>query len=424
MRERFKLRRPLRLTAAAVALACLLGGCGKDAAAPKYQASDVNRELVKGNNDFAMRLATSMLTKEDEALDNTVFSPFSVSLALSLMLDGARGETREELLKLLAMQGIGRDAINHGNEVLLDLIRHDDPKTEVRIANAIWAQKGLPLLDDYAKAMKQAYAAKIATLDFGDKPAAAKTINGWVSDRTEGLIRNLVTEDVITEQTVMMLVNAIYFHGRWTEPFETSETSEAPFHREDGSDIWVPMMGKREALPHKTAPAYKAVQIPYGAGQWRFIAALPADGKTLKDAEAALLRGPDEWTDGFEAGETALALPRFKIAATSNLTETLRALGMVRSLSPASADFSGITGDKARLVVQRVQHKAFIEVDEAGTKAAAATAIATDGAAPAGPTDVFEFRADRPFLFAIVNATTGVLAFMGRVADPSAMPAD
>ncbi|MBO7744571.1 serpin family protein [Paenibacillus sp. MWE-103] len=422
MRERSKLRRPLRLTAAAVALACLLGGCGKDAAAPKYQASDVNRELVIGNNDFAMRLATSMLTKEDEARNNTLFSPFSVSLALSLMLDGARGETREELLKLLAVQGIGRDAINHGNEVLLDLIEHDDPKTEVRIANAIWAQKGLPLRDDYVKAMKQAYAAKIATLDFGDKPAAAKTVNGWVSDRTEGLIRDLVSEDDISGQTAMMLVNAIYFHGRWTEPFETSATRDEPFHREDGTDVTVPMMGKRETLPHKSTPAYKAVQIPYGSGQWRFIAALPADGRTLKEAEAALLRDPAEWTEGFEASETALALPRFKMAATSNLTETLRALGMVRSLSPA-ADFSGIAGEEAELFVSRALHKAFIEVDETGTKAAAATAIVGDSGS-AGPADVFEFRADRPFLFAVVNATTGVLAFMGRVADPSAMPAD
>lgn len=417
------LRRPLRLTAAAVALACLLGRCGESVESPKYQASDLNRELVTGEGEFAMRLAEPLLTNEDGERGNTVFSPFSVSLALSLMLDGARGETREELLKLLTIQGMGRDAINHGSEVLLNLIQHDDPKTEVRIANAIWAQKGLPLQDEYVKAMKQVYAAKIAPMDFKNKLAAVKTINGWVSDRTEGLIRDLVTEDVITGRTVMMLANAIYFHGIWTEPFEQSETRDAPFHREDGTDVTVPMMGKREALPHKTTPAYKAVQIPYGSGQWRFIAVLPADGKTLKEAEAALLRGPGEWTEGFEEGETALALPRFKIEAATDLTEILSALGMVQSQTPGSADFSGIAGAEAELFVSRVLHKAYIEVDEAGTKAAAATVIAADSGA-SGPVHAFEFRADRPFLFAIANATTGVLAFMGCVADPSAMTAD
>ncbi|QHW33729.1 serpin family protein [Paenibacillus rhizovicinus] len=422
---RVKSKRRMAMTAAAVLLvAALLGGCGESdqtvskPVAPKHTAADVNKELVKSGNAFAMRLAEPLLSEAMDRSRNTVFSPLSVSFALSLLLNGAQGETREELMTLLAAKGADAETFNQSNEALMDLLQHVDPAVEFRIANAIFAQKGLALQSEFVKRMKERYAAPVSAIDFARSAAAAKTINDWTAKQTNDRIKELLTADSLSSDTVMMLLNAVYFNGTWQMPFDEANTKDAAFHLDGGQNVQVPMMAINGEFLHKAAPAYQAVQLHYGAGDWSMFVVLPADGSTLKDAEAAVLHDAAAWTAGYESGTGQVQLPRFKFEAAYNLNETLKSLGMVRSMDATLADFSGISPNGG-LFVDQVLHKAFIEVNEKGTEAAAATAIGTDSGADLNAKP-FVFRADRPFLFAIRNNATGTIAFLGSVADPTA----
>ncbi|QHW33730.1 serpin family protein [Paenibacillus rhizovicinus] len=412
--------KPNAVLLAAASMIGLLGGCGESADGPRFAAKDVHAEQVKSDNSFALRMAQPLLEEAAVSKRNVAFSPLSVSFALSMLLNGAKGETREELLALLGAKGITEESLHAGNEVLLDLLQHADPAVEVRIADAIWTKKGVRLQSEFKKKLQTFYAAEVHAIDFS-KPAAAQTINRWVSKQTGGHIDQMVNSSDLANAE-MVLMNAIYFNGTWQLPFEASGTSTQPFHLTEDTMVNVPMMRQRDKFAHLTTAEYKAVRLPYGSGQWGMIVVLPEPGVTLQRAEETFLSDPSPWQDGFDEGvsDTLLQLPKFTFKTSKKLREVLEGLGMKISFDPSAADFSGMTDNGSKgLFVSDVLQKAFISVDELGTKAAAATKIDVTGSS-APPPEAFEFIADRPFFFAIEDRTTGTLAFLGAVANPGA----
>ncbi len=410
-------RQVAALTTTVILALALTTGCGAGAdtkEAARYKAEDVNVNQVQAYNGFAARMTKQLLQESGEA--NVVISPLSVTLALSLALNGADGATKQEILHMLGVDKISMEALNQGSEVLTDLLEHGDPQVDVEIANALWARKGTQLLETYADQIKQSYDAKVSELDFDDKDAAG-TINKWVRKQTHDRIDKMVNPDTL-RSSVMILMNAIYFNGKWTKPFEESATHDAQFHLADGTDVTVPMMRQRTALTYKESKQFKAVRLPYGSGRWGMIVVLPNEGIKLPDVEAELLADTSEsWRKDFEEGSVSIELPRFKLEYEKSLVDTLQALGMKQAFSPKTADFSAMTDPSNNLYVSGILHKSFIEVNESGTEAAAVTGLQFSGSAEP-PKETFEFRVDRPFFFAIEDRTTGALVFLGSVWNP------
>ncbi len=306
-------RQVAALTTTVILALALTTGCGAGAdakEAARYKAEDVNVNQVQAYNGFAARMTKQLLQESGEA--NVVISPLSVTLALSLALNGAGGATKQEILHMLGSDKISMEALNQGSEVLTDLLEHGDPQVDVEIANTLWARKGTQLLETYADQIKQSYDAKVSELDFDDKDAAS-TINKWVRKQTHDRIDKMVNPDTL-RSSVMVLMNAIYFNGSWAEPFEESATRDAQFHLADGTDVTVPMMRQRTALTYKQSKQFKAVRLPYRSGKWGMIVVLPNEGIKLPDVEAELLADTSEsWRKDFEGGSVSIELPRFRL---------------------------------------------------------------------------------------------------------------
>ncbi|BBH23748.1 serine protease inhibitor [Paenibacillus baekrokdamisoli] len=404
------------VAAAIVLLSTTLAGCGKDKVeAPRYQVKDINAAQVHAYNDFSLRMTKQLLAKTKDG--NVCISPLSMAFALSLLVNGAEGETKAELLRVLGAKGLTLEALNQGSDVLRDLLEHADPKVDVRIANAVWARKGTGLAEDYSQRIKRFYEAEASELDFDDADAA-KTINQWVNKKTQGLIDRMVDENTL-KSSVMVLMNAIYFHGEWTKPFKESDTKDAQFHLADGSSVTVPMMAQKASLTYKESEHFKAVRLPYGDGKWSMTVVLPNEGITLPEAETELLKDASSWREGFTQGMAEIELPRFKLQYGTSLIDALKTLGMKQSFDKEKADFSGMTKSRQSLYVNGAIHKTFIEVNEQGTEAAAVTSITT-AATAAAPMDPFKLRVDRPFFFTIEDQTTGAILFLGSVTQPTA----
>ncbi|BBH23749.1 serine protease inhibitor [Paenibacillus baekrokdamisoli] len=416
MKVRMRRKSIAGIAVTAILITSMISGCGAEKKeAPRYIASDINVKQVQAYNDFALRITKPLLSESDQ--ENVVISPLSLTFALSLALNGAKGATKDELLHMLGSDGISVETLNQGSEVLIDLLEHADPEVDVAIANAVWARKGFDLLKGYSEIVKQFYRAEISQLDF-DKADAPDTINKWVEKQTKGKIDQIVNSETL-HSSVMLLMNATYFNGNWKVPFEKSATHDAPFHLTDGSAITVPMMHQEASLSYKEGKQFKAVRLPYGKGKWGMIVVLPNEGVLLDTAELELLANADTWRKGFNEGEVIVELPRFKLAYKKELIDLLKALGMTQSTDSKTADFSGMIKNSAGLYVTSVIQKTFIDVNEQGTEAAAVTNIGMDsGSQPS--TKKFELRVNRPFFFAIEDQTTGAILFLGSIANPAA----
>lgn len=399
----------------AILMVLLLGvaGCSNVRESSIYEEKDVNHVQVKSYNDFALHLGDKLL-KESNG-ENLFISPLSVTFALSLVLNGAEGETRAELQQALGLEGLTLEALNKGNKVLTDLLTYEDTEVELKIANGLWARKETPLLDSYTDTLKKSYKVKVKTLDFEDE-GSAKTINNWVKKNTDGRIEEIV-EPSLLKSNVMLLANAIYFNGTWSKPFEESFTRKAPFYLADGTEETVQMMMQTTVLPHKETESFKAVRLPYGSGAWDMVVVLPNEGLSLTEVAPQLLSQSDAWREGFEEGKAVVELPRFQLKYNNSLRDTLQLLGVKSAFDSAAADFSAMTGKPSGLYMTDVLHKSFIEVNEHGTEAAAVTSVMMAGSAPP-PDKPFQINVNRPFFFAIEDHTTGSIVFMGTVFNP------
>ena len=384
--------------------------------------------LIEGNSTFAFELYR--LLAEREGNENLFYSPYSISLALAMTYAGARGETEAEMADALhiilsqeklhpAFNALDQELAQRGDgaEGKDTADGQDAEGFRLNIANAIWGQEDYQFLDTFLDVLAQNYGAGLRALDFAGSPEESRVvINDWVSEQTEGKIEDLIPQGGIDGLTRLVLTNAIYFNAAWANPFEEAATGEGTFILLDGREVSVPMMRQSESLGYAEGAGYQAVELPYDGGEMSMVIVVPEEGE-FEAFEDSLDPGQVEAIiEHLGRRQVALTMPKFEFDARFSLKEALAALGMPQAFSEV-ADFSGMTGEKD-LLISDVFHKAFVSVDEAGTEAAAATAVVMKltSAAP----DPVEVNVDHPFLFLIRDVETGAILFVGRVVDPSA----
>lgn len=371
--------------------------------------SSAETRLVDAGNQFTFDLfreATRALPSDS----NAFLSPLSASMVLGMTLNGARAETFDAVRAALRVGVAAQAEINQGYRDLLQLLLGLDAKTEVQVANSMWARSGFVLLPAFVDAGRTYFGAEIRSLDFAS-PAAVPTINTWVDQQTKGRIPKLL--DQIEPEEVLLLINAIYFKGRWRAPFDPKLTQPAPFTGADGRVRSVPTMSQSAgSLLHAATSDYEAADLLYGNGAFAMTVVLPREGTT----PAQVLEGlnPAAWlalSAQFQANQMTVALPKFRLEYTRRMNDDLAALGMGIAFDPTRADLSGIA-DVApeRLYLTEVLQKTFVEVNEEGTEAAAATK-ASVGVTSAPPA----FVVNRPFLFAIRERLSGTILFIGQI---------
>ena len=364
--------------------------------------------ISRANATFALDLYRELAGQSD---GNLIVGPHSVWTALSMVYAGARGETASEMADVLHFDGPQDEVTPLLNALDLALASRNDPgAVDLRVANQVFAAPGLPLIDSYLTTLTRDFGAPLAELAFSDPEAARQVINGWAADRTNDRIKELFPAGSLDPNTVMVLCNAVSMDAAWTYLFDPASTMGEPFRLADGSAIDVAMMHFNLYLPLMSEVGLQAVELPYGKGDLSMVVILPDD----LDAFAAEL-DPDSLDRIFDTIEEQgihLSLPKFSFDSDLGLDATLQAMGIRSAYDPGAADFSGMTGERG-LWLDTVQHDAFIEVDENGTEAHAATGAAM--AASHGPSITF----DRPFFFVIRDRATGAILFLGRVSDPN-----
>ena len=387
--------------------------------APDVDPSD-QTDLVDGNSAFAFDLY--QLLSQDDA--NLFFSPYSISQALAMTYAGARGETEQQTAEALRFS-LPQERLHPAfNGLDLELARRgegaqgkDGEGFRLNIVNALWGQHDFEFLADFLDLLAENYGAGLRLLDFvGATEQARVTINDWVSQQTEGRIKDLMPPGAIDAATRLVLTNAIYFNAAWASPFEPELTADGTFHLLDGSSVTVPMMRQTESLGYTAGPGYQAVELAYDGHELSMVILVPQAGEYEPFESTLDARRVAEIAGSLESRQVALTMPRFEFDSEFGLEQTLSTLGMPVAFT-GDADFSGMTG-RRDLFISAVIHKAFVSVDEAGTEAAAATAVIMKlSAMPEEPVVV---SVDRPFIFFIRDLQTGAVLFVGRVMDPTA----
>jgi serpin B len=363
--------------------------------------------LVSASNDLGFRLLTQLAAKEEGK--NIFLSSFSIAIALTMTYNGAEGETKQALAHLLGAAGLDLQEVNQINAAFMSMADGLDPQVQLAIANSIWLRNGISASPDFIRRMADFYRGEVASLNFATM-AAVKTINDWVLRKTQGKIAELVTLDLIND-AILILINAIYFKGIWTNQFDAAKTSERPFTRLDGSQKAHPMMAQSGRYNYFENDLFQAVSLPYGKGRVSMVLFLPQPAISLDGFLQTLT--PEtwpQWIARFRDMKGSVVLPRFKVEFGTDLFPSLVELG---GQALAAVDFLGMGAGPLR--ISSVIHKSFIEVNEEGTEAAAATAvIMTRSLQPS-----FQMTLDRPFFYAIRDNETGMLLFTGILIDPT-----
>jgi serpin B len=378
---------------------------------PNVKRGDVS-ELVTGNSAFGFDLYQALR----DGAGNLFLSPYSISAALAMTYAGARAETERQMAETLHFT-LPHERLHPAfNALDLGLVDPDQNEFKLHIANALWGQVGYAFLDDFLDLVARYYGAGLRLLDFSREPEESRqVINGWISDQTEEKIRDLIPQGGITPNTALVLANAIYFKADWLYQFENALTDDAAFHTSDGAQVTVPMMAMNEPaeLAYAMGDGFQAIELPYKGGQTSMVIVVP-DAGHFEAFEAALdLEPMNAILRGLEPKQVALRMPKFSYESAFGLAQTLAKMGMPNAF--ADADFSGMDGTK-NLFISDVFHKAFVAVDEAGTEAAAATAVVMR--ALAMPIIDIELTIDRPFIFVIRDQESGSILFVGRVLNP------
>jgi len=376
--------------------------------------------LVEGNSAFAFELYQALKGEES----NLFYSPYSISLALAMTYAGARNETAEQMadtLQFMLEQDRLHPAFNWLDAELASRGEGAEGKDgegfRLNIVNAIWGQKDYEFLSDFLDVLAENYGAGLRILDFITETEKSRlTINDWVSDQTEGRIEDLIPQGAIDALTRLVLTNAIYFNAAWDHPFNGNITADGPFYLLDGGQVIVSMMKQTESFGYTEGEGYQAVELQYDGNELSMVILLPEAGQFEAFEEGLQAQQVDAIINDLHPTEVTLTMPQFEFDSGFSLKDTLAGMGMPIAFS-GGADFSGMTGNR-ELSISDVIHKAFVAVDEAGTEAAAATAVIMKlTAVPEPPVEV---TIDRPFIFLIRDIDTGAILFVGRVMNPGA----
>ncbi|MFC2014974.1 serpin family protein [Chloroflexota bacterium] len=374
--------------------------------------------LVNDNSDFTFDLYHKLKGTDE----NLFYSPYSISLALAMTYAGARGETEAQMAETLNFslpQCCLHPAFNWLDSALASRGEgakgKDDEGFRLNIANAIWGQKDYDFLADYLDVLAENHGTGLRVLDFTWEPEKSRVvINDWVSDETESRIEDLIPQGAIDALTRLVLTNAIYFNAAWQYPFNEESTADGIFSLLDGTEITVPMMRQSESFGYAEGENYQAVELAYDGNELSMLVLLPEMGKFEDFEESLNYKKVDGIISDINRRQVNLRMPKYEFESEFNLKNTLTSMGMPIAFS-GDADFSGMTGNKD-LFIDEVIHKAFVSVDEAGTEAAAATAVIMK--LVSAPEDPVSMTVDRPFIFLIRDIETGAILFMGRVLNP------
>lgn len=382
---------------------------------PAGQAIDRGGGLAAGNTAFAVDLYHQLRTAEG----NLFFSPYSISTALAMTYAGARGDTEAQMARVLHfdLDHLTQETLHNAFAALQEHLARVQGKGDVALhaANSLWPQAGYTFLAAFLDLCQRCYGVTITPVDYGaDSEAARQLINAWVEEKTNDKIKDLLKPPHVTPLTTLILVNAIYFKGNWAHQFDPEDTDDGPFYLATGDVVSVPLMRQKARFGYQATKDLQVLELPYVGEDLSMLVLLPQERDGLPSLEAALtVENLALWTQDLEPVTVQVWLPRFKLSGEFDLGETLEAMGMVDAFH--AADFSGMTGQRD-LFISAVVHKAFVDVNEEGTEAAAATAVVMGRGISPSPI----FCADHPFLFLIRENSSGSVLFLGRVVDPTA----
>jgi len=406
---------------------CSVGGQRED-----KRVDGDEKLVVEGNNRFALQLYQKLRGGEG----NLFLSPYSISTALAMTYAGARGQTETQMAEVLqfptwrevwlarrmtredqSASAQKRFAAAFG-KIVKDLnARGSEAQYELRVANALWGQKDYEFLSSFTKRVEAAYGGKLQELDFVTATEQArKTINAWVEKQTNDKIKDLIRPGVLDAMTRLVLTNAIYFKGNWASQFEEDRTREAPFTLRSGEKVQAPMMNQQTQFGYAATETLQVLELPYVGEELSMVILLPKETDGIDALEGDLsAENLATWLGRIRKREVIASIPKFKMTSKFSLASVLASMGMPLAFSQ-NADFSGMTG-RRDLFISAVIHQAYVDVNEEGTEAAAATAVGIK-LTSIGPDRTPVFRADHPFVFMIRDARSGSILFLGRVLNP------
>jgi len=423
-----------KITSWMTVLAAMCSSCAGNAR--QAGSSDDVKQVAAGNNRFALQLYQKLQTEGG----NLFLSPYSISTALAMVYAGARGETREQMAQVLSLATAGESPSAAGGsstatppagrpmtqeqvaqafgKIIKDLnARGAGDKYELRVANALWGQRDYKFLPDFMTLVEREYGGKLQQVDFVKAAEQVRqTINTWVEKQTNGKITNLISPGVLDAMTRLVLTNAIYFKGNWVNQFEEDQTQDGPFTLTETTTVQVPMMNQQARFGYAETDTLQVLEMSYTGEGLTMVVLLPK--KTDGIAELGKELTADnlvQWLGQIRQREVIVSVPKFKMTSKFSLGQVLQSMGMTDALSD-KADFSGMTGNR-ELFLSAVIHQAYVDVNEEGTEAAAATG-AVMSVTSIGPGQTPVFRADHPFLFLIRDKKTDSILFLGRVMNP------
>ena len=401
-----------------------LGNKAEPARPPAWAGSVTRWEepisFEEDHNQFALALYREL----HEIRRNVFFSPFSIRMALAMTYAGARGDTASQMKRALCFGSSDQSVHSHFAGILHRFSAPRNGTCDVSVANSLWAQDGAPLLPEFVDLVARHYGSSLHTTDFRQPDVALRTINRWIEDATRGRIVELLDSRALTDETRLVLANAVHFKGTWKLKFQRTDTRDEPFYLEGGGTVPVALMFQKRKFRYLQEDGFQVVNLDFQGGDVSMIVLLPDKNDGLWNLETRI-SGPmlQECLPRMAEREVRLSLPRFKISwGIEDVRRNLQALGMPLPFDRLIADFSGINGQRPSaadaLFISAVVHKAMVEVNEEGAEAAAATIVRT-ALSGALPPPVVTFRADHPFLFAIRDTRIDAILFLGRVADPT-----
>lgn len=378
----------------------------------KIELRGSEAEMVKSDQQFAIEFFANVFNEEAAELDkNFMISPLSLSMALAMTWNGADGETKAVMQKVLKLDGYTDQEVNEYYEKLREALLKTDPSTKLAIANSIWTNKNIKIKDDFIRLNNEYFNSTVESVDFSDANSV-KLMNKWAADNTNNLIRHVL--DKTNPNALMYLMNALYFKGIWTSEFNSRNTSSKPFYSEDGQTKNVDMMHQKSSFNYNENQTMQIVELPYGNQAFSMIVLLPKEGNKLADVTQEL-QNSNSWgnlVSGLRSTQVDLYLPKFKTEYSRVLNDVLEKMGMGIAFEPGAADFSRMTDADA--FISFVEQFTYINTDEVGTEAAAVTVV---GIEPTSyqPDRTATFNANRPFIYIIRENSTGSILFMGAV---------
>jgi serine protease inhibitor len=388
--------------------------CAKKAGSlSSSELEKAQKRLVNSNNQFGFKLFKEIVPAEKDK--NVFISPLSISMALGMTYNGADGSTKEAMETTLELSGLTIQEVNESYKSMIKILKGLDPKVKFQIANSIWYRQDWTFEKEFLSLCNTYFNAKLSGLDFSDPNASGKVMNGWVDKNTNGKIKEIIDPDEIDQYTMMFLINAIYFKGTWTYEFDEKLTSDDWFMKSDAVKKPCKMMKQKGDFQYLETDDFQAIDLPYGNGKFSMTIFLPKPDKTVDWLITELSPGKwGDWIDAFHKVEVTLYLPKFKLEYGLTLNDVLKALGMGIAFDIREANFSKMR-KQGDLYIDKVKHKTFVEVDEEGTEAAAATSVQMALKGAPG----FVIRVDRPFVFVIRENSSQTILFIGKIVEPT-----